>query len=289
MTERTGPLRTSVSESSGVDDGQAAPATAVRTRQLVRQFGTLTAVDGVSIDVQPGEVFGLIGPNGAGKSTMIKMLTTLLPPTSGRAWVAGFDVIGQAPEVRRRIGYVPQVLSADSALTGYENLLVSARLYSIPRAERQPRIAEALALVGLEDAANTLVSHYSGGMIRSLEIAQSTLHQPVILFADEPTVGLDPVAHRAVWEHLHELRQHRGTTILITTHDMEEADHNCDRVAIMHRGAVAAVGSPADLKAQVHPQASLDDVFIHFTGAEIEKGGSFRDVLRTRRTVRRLS
>jgi len=262
---------------------------AIRTTGLTRRFGPLTAVRGVSIEVRPGEVFGLIGPNGAGKSTMIKMLTTLLPPTAGRAWVAGFDVITQAPEVRRRIGYVPQVLSADSALTGRENLLVSARLYTIPHAERDGRITEALALVGLRDAAKMLVSHYSGGMIRSLEIAQSTLHRPAILFADEPTVGLDPVAHRVVWEHLHDLRRQRGTTILITTHNMDEADQHCDRVAIMHHGGVVAAGSPADLKAQVRAHASLDDAFIHFTGAEIEMGGSFRDVLRTRRTARRLS
>lgn len=275
--------------SDAVDNDGKPLASVIRTNKLTRRFGTLTAVDDVSIEVQPGEVFGLIGPNGAGKSTMIKMLVTLLPPTSGHAWVAGFEVVSQAPKVRRRIGYVPQVLSADGALTGYENLLVSARLYSIPPAEREKRIEEALALVGLRDAAHTTVSRYSGGMIRSLEIAQSTLHRPAVLFADEPTVGLDPVAHRVVWEHLHDLRQQRGTTILITTHNMEEADQHCDRVAVMHHGAVAAVGSPADLKAQVNPQASLDDVFIHFTGAEIELGGSFREVLRARRTARRLS
>jgi ABC-2 type transport system ATP-binding protein len=287
--ERPGPRQemTMPADAVGSDSKPFPPA--IRTNGLTRRFGTLTAVDGVSIEVRPGEAFGLIGPNGAGKSTMIKMLATLLPPTSGQAWVAGFDVVGQAPQVRRRIGYVPQVLSADSALTGYENLLVSARLYSIPHAERELRIAEALALVGLQDAAHTLVSHYSGGMIRSLEIAQSTLHRPPILFADEPTVGLDPVAHRVVWEHLHDLRQQLGTTILITTHNMEEADQYCDRVAVMHHGAVVAAGSPANLKAQVHPQASLDDVFIHFTGTEIEKGGSFREVLRTRRTALRLS
>jgi len=278
-----------MSERSPAGDGSERPGPAIRTVGLTRRFGTLTAVDRVSIEVRPGEIFGLIGPNGAGKSTMIKMLTTLLPPTSGQAWVAGFDVTTQAPQVRRRIGYIPQVLSADGALTGYENLLLSARLYGIPRASRARRIREALALLGLTDAARTLVSHYSGGMIRSLEIAQSTLHRPAVLFTDEPTVGLDPVAQRAVWEHVRELRQRFGTTMLITTHNMEEADAHCDRVAVMHLGAVVAMGSPADLKAKVAPGATLDDAFVHFTGGGIEPGGSYREVLRTRRTARRLS
>jgi len=247
------------------------------------------AVDGVSIEVRHGEIFGLIGPNGAGKSTMIKILTTLLPPTSGQAWVAGFDVVTQAPLVRRRIGYVPQLLSADGELTAYENLLLSAQLYNVPPRECAHRIHDELAMIGLLDAANTLVSHFSGGMVRSLEIAQSTLHHPAVLFADEPTVGLDPVAHRAVWEHIRELRHSLGMTILVTTHDMQEADQQCDRVAIMHGGRVVIVGSPASLKAQVGPTASFDDAFIHFTGAKLEQGGSFRELLRTRHTAHRLS
>lgn len=262
---------------------------AIRTAGLTKRFTGLTAVDAVSVEVRYGEIFGLIGPNGAGKSTMIKMLTTLLPPTTGHAWVAGFDVGTQPTEVRKRIGYVPQVVSADGALTGYENLLVSARLYGIPRAEQAARIREALDLVGLADAAHTLVSRYSGGMIRSLELAQSTLHRPVVLFMDEPTVGLDPVAYRAVWEHIADLRRRLGTTILITTHNMEEAEEHCDRVAIMHLGRIVAVGSPADLTRDVGPGATLDDVFVHHTGAAIESGGSYREVLRTRRTARRLS
>jgi ABC-2 type transport system ATP-binding protein len=262
---------------------------AIRTVKLTRRFGDVTAADEVSIDVRPQEIYGLLGPNGAGKSTIIKVLTTLLPPTSGRAWVAGFDVISRAREVRRRIGYVPQVLSADGALTGYENLLLSAQLYGLPRDEREERIDEALALVGLRDAAHTVVRQYSGGMIRRLEIAQSMLHRPVVLFMDEPTVGLDPLARRAVWEHIRELREVFGTTLLITTHYMDEAEALCDRVAVMHRGSVVAVGSPADLRGRLGPTASLDDVFMHFTGSSIESGGSYREVLRTRRTARRLS
>lgn len=262
---------------------------AIRTARLTRRFGDLTAVDGVSLEVLPGEIFGLVGPNGAGKSTMIRMLTTLLPPTAGSAWVAGCDVAAEAARVRRRIGYVPQVLSADGALTGYENLLVSARLYGIPRAERERRIQDALSLVGLVGVAHTVVRQYSGGMIRRLEIAQSMLHRPAVMFMDEPTVGLDPVARRAIWGHVRQLRQTFGTTMLITTHHMEEADELCDRIAVMHRGEMVASGSPADLKAGVGPDATMDDVFAHYSGATIESGGNYREVLRTRRTARRLS
>jgi len=266
-----------------------APAQAIRTMKLTRRFRDLVAVDAVSIEVPPKEIFGLLGPNGAGKSTMIKMLTTLLPPTAGRAWVAGFDVTSQAGVVRRHIGYVPQALSADGALTGYENLLVSSRLYDLPRADREARIESALELVGLTDAAGQLVRQYSGGMIRRLEIAQAMLHRPAVLFMDEPTVGLDPVARRAVWDHVRRLREALGTTLLITTHYMDEAEDLCDRVAVMHQGRVVAIGAPRDLKAQVGATATLDDVFMHFAGTDIETGGGFREVLRTRRTARRLS
>ena len=166
----------------------------LHTEALTRRFGDLIAVDAFTISVGTGEVFGLLGPNGAGKSTVIKMLTTLLPPTAGTARVAGFDIVRQAALVRRVIGYVPQLLSADGALTGYENLLVFARLYEIPRQERDQRIHEALAFMNLDEVADRLVGAYSGGMIRRLEIAQATLHRPQVLFLDEPTVGLDPLA-----------------------------------------------------------------------------------------------
>jgi len=265
------------------------PERAIRTVDLTRRFGDLVAVNAVSIEVRAREIFGLLGPNGAGKSTMIKLLTTLLPPTAGRAWVAGFDVTREPGRVRRHIGYVSQALSADGALSGYENLLVSARLYHLPLAERSRRIEEVLHLVGLTDAAAQLVRQYSGGMIRRLEIAQAMLHRPAVLFMDEPTVGLDPVARRAVWEHVRRLRAMFGTTLLITTHYMEEAEDLCDRVAMMHRGRVAAVGAPGDLKTQVGGDATLDDVFMHFAGASIETGGNYREVQHTRRTARRLS
>ena len=264
-------------------------STIVALQQLTRRFGAYTAVDAVSLDIAAGEVFGLLGPNGAGKSTTIKMLTTLLPPTAGTATIDGFDVTHQQGQVRRAIGYVPQALSADGNLSGYENLLIFARLYDLPARERKGRTRQALAFMGLADAADKLVKTYSGGMIRRLEVAQALLHAPQVLFLDEPTVGLDPVARKAVWEHLSELRAQTGMTIFLTTHYMEEADSFCQRVAIMHRGKVAAIGSPAELKASLdQPDATLDDVFAHYTGDVLETGGSFRDTSRARRTARRL-
>ena len=261
----------------------------LETQTLTRRFGKITAVDGLTISVEPGEVFGLLGPNGAGKSTAIKMLTTLLPTSSGRANIAGFDVTRQAAEVRRVIGYVPQALSADGTLTGYENLLIFAKLYDIPRRERESRVRNALAFMGLQDAAERLVRQYSGGMIRRLEIAQSILHHPPVLFLDEPTVGLDPLARNAVWEMVTQLRIDYGTTIFLTTHFMEEADNLCDRVAIMHQGRVITIGTPADLKASLGKSgATLDDVFIHYTGDQLTSGGSYRETSRTRRTTQRL-
>jgi len=261
---------------------------AVVTDRLTRRFGSMVAVDGLSITVPASSVFGLLGPNGAGKSTTIKMLTTLLPPTSGHARVAGADVAGEASRVRARIGYVPQMLSADSTLTGYENLLISAKLYRIPSAERAKRIEGALEFMGLTEAAHMLVRTYSGGMIRRLEIAQAMLHRPAVLFLDEPTVGLDPVARHAVWQHIRDVRRSEGTTIVMTTHYMEEAEELCDEVAIMHRGVITAVGSPQTLREMVGGGATLEDVFIHFTGSEIDEGGGYRDAVRTRRTARRL-
>jgi len=259
------------------------------THDLTRRYGTLTAVDGITFSVAAGEVFGLLGPNGAGKTTTLKVLTTLLPPSGGRAAVMGLDVVRDAAAVRRVIGYVPQLISADGSLTGYENLLVMARLYDIPRRQQAARIQAALAFMGLTDAAHLLVRRYSGGMIRRLEIAQSTLHQPRVLFLDEPTVGLDPAARRAVWEHIARLRTTQGTTILLTTHLMEEADTLCTRVAIMHLGRIVTAGTPADLKAAVGgPGTTLDDVFIHYTGGEIQAGGNLRETSRTRRIARRL-
>ncbi len=274
--------------SAQADGAGGRPAAVIETDGLTRRFGPLTAVDGLTLSVPRGSIFGLLGPNGAGKSTTLKMLTTLLPPSAGSARVAGLDVARRPREVRRRIGYVPQLLSAEGGLTARENLTVFARLHGVARRQRGERIQQALELIGLQDSADVLVKRYSGGMIRRLEIAQAVLHRPSVLFLDEPTVGLDPVARRAVWEHVRELRARFGTTVLLTTHYMEEADELCDGVAILHQGKVAALGSPARLKAQVGEGATLDDAFAHFTGNTLETGGTYRDAARTRRTARRL-
>jgi ABC-2 type transport system ATP-binding protein len=260
----------------------------LETNSLTRRFGPLIAVDDFSMGIRTGEIFGLVGPNGAGKTTVIKMLTTLLKPTAGNAWVGGYDIVGNPAQVRRIIGYVPQLLSADGSLTAFENLLIFAKLYHIPRGERVKRIREALVFMGLDDVANKMVREYSGGMIRRLEIAESMLHRPKVLFLDEPTVGLDPVARKVVWDHIQQLRSDYGTTILLTTHYMEEADTLCNRVAIMHLGKIAAIGTPTELKASVGEGATLDDVFVHYSGFEVDSGGNYRDISRTRRTARRL-
>ena len=261
---------------------------AIEAAALTRRFGEFTAVDQVNFRVERGRIFGLLGPNGAGKSTTIKMLTTLLRPTSGRAVVGGFDVVLEPAAVRRSIGYVSQMLSADGALTGWENLMLSARLYGVGRAERKPRVAAALEFMNLTADARKLVKNYSGGMIRRLEIAQAMLHRPKVLFLDEPTIGLDPMARHAMWDRLRELRRDSGMTVLISTHDMEEADRLCDELAILHLGKLAAAGKPADLKAVTGPGATLDDVFVNYSGGSINEGGNYRDIQQTRQTAQRL-
>jgi ABC-2 type transport system ATP-binding protein len=246
-------------------------------------------VDDLTLSVDEGEIFGLLGPNGAGKSTAIKMIITILPPTSGQATVGGFDLVHHAGKIRRLIGYVPQILSADGTLSGRENLMIFAKLYDIPRRERASRIDGSLEFMGLMDSCDKLVKDYSGGMIRRLEIAQSMLHRPKVLFLDEPTVGLDPVGRKAVWDHILKLKTDYGTTIFLTTHYMEEADKLCSRVAIMNLGKLAAIGSPSSLKASLGDEdATLDDVFVHYTGGTLDRGEGYREASRTRRTARRL-
>jgi ABC-2 type transport system ATP-binding protein len=260
---------------------------AVETEKLSRQFGKFTAVDSLDLSVLEGEVFGLLGPNGAGKTTTIKMLTTLLPPTAGRASVNGLDVVGRSYQVRRSIGYVPQMLSADASLTGFENLLIFGKLYEVPADELRTRVRQAIDSMGLTEFGDKLVRTYSGGMIRRLEIAQSTLHRPKVLFLDEPTIGLDPLARRAVWEMMTKLREEHGTTIFLTTHLMDEADALCDRIGIMHKSKLVALGSPQELKERTGT-TTLDEAFIRLTGDLIETGGNYRDIQRERQTARRL-
>jgi ABC-2 type transport system ATP-binding protein len=257
-------------------------------KTLTRRFGAFTAVDILALSVNAGEAFGLLGSNGAGKTTTIKMLTTLLPPTSGEARVAGFSITTQAVDVRRAIGYVPQAVSVDGSLTGYENLLIFAKLYDLPHREREARIREALEFMGLTADRDRLVSTYSGGMVRRLEIAQSTLHRPKVLFLDEPTVGLDPIARDAVWKHLVDLRANYGTTLFFTTHYLEEAESHCDRIAIMHQGKVAALGTCQELEASLNSgDRTLTAVFAHYAGSALDSGGTFRDVSTERMTEQR--
>jgi ABC-2 type transport system ATP-binding protein len=256
---------------------------------LTRRFGAFTAVDALTLSVNAGEVFSLLGSNGAGKTTTIKMLTTLLQLSSGEARVAGFSITSQAVDVRRSIGYVPQAVSVDGSLTGYENLLIFAKLYDLPRSQQQGRIKEALEFMDLTAESGRLVSQYSGGMVRRLEIAQSTLHRPRVLFLDEPTVGLDPIARDAVWKHLVDLRTNYGTTLFFTTHYLEEAESYCDRIAIMHRGKVAALGTCQELEASLGGGShTLDEVFVHYAGSALDTGGTFRDVSAERATAQRL-
>jgi ABC-2 type transport system ATP-binding protein len=262
---------------------------AVRCVGLTYAFGDRTAVDAVDLEVRPGEMFGLLGPNGAGKTTTIRILTTLLRVPAGVAAVLGHDVARERMTVRRLIGYVPQQLSADGGLTGRENAMLFARLFDVPRADRAARVHLALEATGMLEHADRMVSTYSGGMIRRLELAQALVNRPRLLILDEPTIGLDPIARASVWDLIAELREQSGMTVLLTTHYMDEAEGLCERVALMHRGRLRAVGSPADLKAELGPGATLDDVFRHHAGdLPDDDSGRLRDVRGTRRTAIRL-
>ncbi len=229
----------------GVD--RATMPTAVEARELSRRFGDLTAVDHVSFEVGEGEIFGFLGPNGAGKTTTINMLITLLKPNDGTARVAGYDVVREPDQVRKRIGVVFQDPSSDRELTGYENLWIHGMIYGVPRSELAARIRKLLEFVELWDWRNVLMKRYSGGMIRRLEIARGLLHDPSILFMDEPTIGLDPQTRTKLWEYTIDVRRERGTTIFLTTHYMEEAERLCDRVAIIDHGRILALDKPSNL------------------------------------------
>ena len=224
--------------------------TVIQASGLVKRYGDLEAVRGIDLEVHSGEIFGFLGPNGAGKSTTISMLCTLLTPTAGSASVAGINVMQDPAAVRQRIGLVFQDPSLDDQLTGRENLEFHAFIYSVPAGERRQRIDEMLELLQLSDRAASQVRTYSGGMKRRLEIARGMLHQPQILFLDEPTLGLDPQTRKSIWTHLNELRSKKGVTIFMTTHYMDEAEY-CDRIAIIDRGRIVALGTPDELKAKV--------------------------------------
>lgn len=266
------------------------PARSVVIEDLVVRYGDVEAVHGVSFSAVAGQVLGLLGPNGAGKTSVLRVLTTLVRPHSGRAWILGHDVARQPALVRRLIGYVPQSLSADGSLTGWENASLFAKLYGLPRAGRRARIGEALGIMGIDSAADTPVRTYSGGMVRRLEVACALLSAPRILFLDEPTVGLDPLARREVWAHLGRLGADTGATMVVTTHSMEEAEEHCQRVVVMSAGEIRAEGSPADLRAALgQPGGTLEDVFVALTESDRQQTkGDLRDVNRSRRAARRL-
>ncbi len=222
----------------------------IEVRDLVKRYGDVDAVRGVTFSVREGEIFGFLGPNGAGKTTTIKMLCTLLEPTSGSATLAGFDVASRPSDVRRAIGVIFQDPSLDDRLTARENLELHAVVYGVPRADRAGRLEEALSFVDLTDRAEDVVRTFSGGMKRRLEIARGLVHRPRILFLDEPTTGLDPQTRKRTWEVLRSLRDRHGLTLFLTTHYLDEAEH-CDRIAIIDDGRIVTVDSPDELKRKV--------------------------------------
>jgi len=224
----------------------------IRIRNLTKRYEKLTAVDDLSLDIGENEIFGLLGPNGAGKTTVIHMLATLLKPTSGSATVNNFDIIKESAKVRASIGIVFQVPSSDDLLTGYENLKIHAFLYGVPSHIREKRINDALELVGLVERKNDQVKKYSGGMRRRLEIARGLIHEPNVLFLDEPTLGLDPTSRETMWKYIQKLVKEKNMSIILTTHYMEEADLLCNRIGIIDKGKIIALGTPSELKSKLH-------------------------------------
>lgn len=260
---------------------------AVLVKDLSKRYGPVLALDKVSLDIHQGEVFSLLGPNGAGKSTALRILVTLSLPTSGHAEVFGLDVGKRAVDVRRMLGYVPQQLSVDGALTGRENVWLFAGLYDIPWGRRDEAVKEALDMIGLTEAADRLTSTYSGGMVRRLELAQALVHKPKLLVLDEPTVGLDPIARSDFWDRIETLREREKTTVLMSTHYMEEAEDHADRVALLHRGRVVAMDSPHALSAHLGEGKKLEDVFRQFVQDDAATSGGWKDTRAIRRTAQR--
>jgi ABC-2 type transport system ATP-binding protein len=239
---------------------------AIVIEHAVKKYGALTAVNDVSLDVATGETLGLLGPNGAGKSTLIRMLTTLVPLTSGRIVVHGDDVTTHADEARLSIGVIPQAMTTDTDLSIEENLSIYAKLYGVPRETRRKVIPELLELVNLADRRKSLVGTLSGGMRRRVEIARGLVHSPLILVLDEPTTGLDPVSRVDVWEMLTTIKRDRQLTILVTTHYMDEADRLCDRIAIVDKGTLVALDTPRALKASVPGSSTIEAQFTNVPG-----------------------
>ena len=251
----------------------------IQTINLTKQYGNIKAVDNVSLGIRRGEIFGLLGPNGAGKTTIIKMLATLLKPTSGFAEVWHHNILKEQDAVRRSIGIVFQDPSIDTELTGRENLDFHARMYGLNKEKREKRIAEVLDLVELNDRANVFVKFYSGGMQRRLEIARGLMHYPKVLFLDEPTLGLDAQTRHRIWEYIKRLNKAQKVTVVLTTHYMEEADYLCDRVAIIDHGKIIALDKPNNLK-----NAIGEDII----SVQVSDGGKFSDILTKIEFIKRI-
>jgi ABC-2 type transport system ATP-binding protein len=250
-----------LSRSKSAPSGHEGQAIAVEN--IVKKYGDFEAVKGVTFDVKDGEIFGLLGPNGAGKSTLIRMMTTLIPITSGKAFIAGYDVSEYADAARRTMGVIPQAMTSDVDLTIAENMSIYAKLYGVPRAERERNIDELLEAVDLTKWRDAQVKTLSGGMRRRAEIARGLVHNPRIFFLDEPTTGLDPVSRVAVWEMLNTLKSRKQLTILITTHYMDEADRLCDRIAIVDHGKLVALDTPMALKSSVPGNNVVEAQFVN--------------------------
>ena len=240
----------------------------VQISNLIKKYGSLAALNDVSFAIEEGETFGLLGPNGAGKTTLIRILSTLIKPTSGNARVMGFDVVKEQNNVRKAIGVVPQAMTSDMDLTGYENMDIYGRFYDMPKKERKERIDYLLGMVGLKERAKELVATYSGGMRRRLEIARGLVHKPYILVLDEPTIGLDPQSRHIVWELLKKFRGEDSLTILLTTHYMEEAELLCERVAIIDDGKIVAINTVEGLKSEI---SAKDVIEISVVGVDNER------------------
>ena len=224
---------------------------AVSVRKLSKKYGNFLALDNINLEVGEGKLFAILGPNGAGKTTLMRILTTQLEPTSGEAFVLGKNVVSQGAEVRELVSYVPQEMSVWTDISGYENLLIYSKIYGMPAEERKEVIREALELMDLTDVANQLVSTYSGGMIRKLELASAVMIKPKILFLDEPTIGLDPATRKTIWEKLKALNRESGTDVFFSTHYMDEAELYADEIGIINRGKLIKVASPEELKHSV--------------------------------------
>src|ERR1700757_1689531 len=253
-------------------------ASAIEVEHIVKKYGDFTAVDDVSFSVKEGEILGRLGPNGAGKSTLIRMMTTLIPITSGKARIAGHDVAKEPNAARRMIGVIPQALTSDLDLTVEENMNIYAKLYDVPAKERKKSIDELLELVDLTKWRDAQTKTLSGGMRRRLEIARGLVHHPRIFFLDEPTTGLDPVSRVAVWEMLGNIKEHRKLTILITTHYMDEADRLCDRIAIVDHGKLVALDTPRALKSSVPGSNVIEVQFAHTSPQREERLRSLHKV-----------